>query len=262
MYLNPTFEFPIFKKTFKKTSNKLLSVFIFNQSIKVKNKPVIVFFHGGGFTKSNLTYTQFQHQAHYFSTIGFVAICAEYRTAYDDGFSPIHSIQDAKAAIRWVRQNHKKLGIDPNKIVVSGGSSGGYIALCCALIEKYNHATDNLKISCLPNAFVLFNPGVDFNPLKRLFPKLKENAKDISPIHQKSTGLPPSIIFHGTKDEHIPIQQIKNFCDQMIQNGNQIELIPIEGMGHGFFNYGAYENKPFFATNRYAESFLKKLGYF
>jgi len=255
------FEFPVRKMTYKKTNEKELKLFIFDPIIKEANMPAVIFLHGGGFSKSEWTYTQFQYHAHYFSTMGMVAICVEYRTAYDESFTPIHSIQDAKSAIRWARQNCVDLQIDPNKISVCGGSSGGYMALCCAMIDEFNDQGDDISIDGRPNALVLYNPGVDFAPLTRVYPQLKEIAKAISPLYQIKEELPPSIFLHGTEDKNININQIEHFCNLMEESGNQADLIAFEGMGHGFFNYEAQNHSLFTLTNEYIEKFYKQLNY-
>lgn len=227
------FKFPVKKITYKKINDKELRLFIFEPILKESNKSAVIFLHGGGFSKSEWSYTQFQHHADYFSSIGMVAICVEYRTAYDESFNPIHSIQDAKSAIRWVRQNYVDLQIDSNKIVVCGGSSGGYMALCCSMIEGFNDQEDDLSINSKPNALVLYNPGVDVTPLTRVYPQLKEIAKVISPLYQIKEELPPSLYLHGTEDRNININLIEHFCNLMKLKGNQADLISFEGMGHG-----------------------------
>ena len=49
------------------------------------------------------------------------------------GVTPKECVEDAKSAVRWLRQNAAKLGIDPNRIVAAGGSAGGHIAACTGL---------------------------------------------------------------------------------------------------------------------------------
>ena len=55
----------------------------------------------------------------------------------------------------------RNFGIDPNRIVVSGASAGGHVAAGTALFEEVNEGTDNLDISCRPDALVLFYPVID-----------------------------------------------------------------------------------------------------
>ena len=52
-----------------------------------------------------------------------VSILADYRVKSRNNTQAIYCLKDAKSAIRWVRQNARKIGIDPNRIVASGGSA-------------------------------------------------------------------------------------------------------------------------------------------
>ena len=93
-------------------------------------RPGIVFFFGGGFQFGSVS--QFVPQAAYFASRGMVAARADYRVKSRHGVEPDACVEDAKSAIRWLRQNAAKLGIDSNRIVASGSSSGGYLAACSA----------------------------------------------------------------------------------------------------------------------------------
>lgn len=172
-------------------------------------------------------------------------------------FSPIESIKHAKSAIRWVRAHSSKLGINSDKVVVSGASAGGYLSLCCAMIEQMNSETDDTSISCIPNVVVIFNGGVDAEPLIELFPENKDELVDASPIHQVRSGLHPGLVFHGTHDANIPHEVVKRFVEKAQLLGNEFKLVSFEGKGHGFFNYGNDENKPYRRTLEEMEDFLR-----
>lgn len=120
-------------------------------------RPVIVFFFGGGW--KNGAYTQFVPQAEYFASRGLVAACADYRIESKHKTTPDACVEDAKSAVRWLRGNASKLGIDPDKLIASGGSAGGHLAAATSLVEGFDAADDDKSISCKPNALVLFNPA-------------------------------------------------------------------------------------------------------
>ncbi len=94
-------------------------------------RPGIVFFFGGGW--ENGTIKAFEPQAKYLASRGMVAARADYRVKSRHGVTPKECVDDARSAIRWIRQNAGKLGVDPDKIVASGGSAGGHIAACTTL---------------------------------------------------------------------------------------------------------------------------------
>ncbi len=225
------------------------------------SRPAMIFFHGAGFTNNKVNTSQFQHHASHFSSLGLTTILAEYRPLEIEGlFSPIESLKNAKSVIRWTRENSKKLGINPSKIIAVGASAGGYLCLCSAMIEQFNDPMDNVLVSSKPNAMIILNGGVNSNLLIDLFPELKEPLLVASPVEVVKEGLPPSLFFHGTDDKNIPIENVIDFTDGMQTVGNISKLISFEGLGHGFFNYGNMDNKPYEKILKDTEEFLREIN--
>lgn len=239
---------------------KNLRLFIYKPELPYVNRPAMLFFHGAGFSHNKVNTSQFQQHALHFSSLGLVSILAEYRPLDIEGkFSPIESLKNAKSAIRWVRENSKILGIDADKIIAVGASAGGYLSLCLATIEQFNDINDNLNVSSQPNALILFNGGVNSRVLIDLFPEIKESLVLASPSDQLRTNLPPSLFFHGTEDKNIPIEEIIDFTNRMTLLGNKSILKSFEGLGHGFFNYGNLDNRPYLETINDSELFLREI---
>jgi len=194
-----------------------------------------------------------------------VAISAEYRVKNRHGTTPFECVADGKSAIRWVRANAARLGVNPNKIVAGGGSAGGHVAACTGVIEGLDEENEDRNISSKPNALVLFNPAVDLLSIpkeKRLAERFKNRMKELSPLQHVKNGVPPCIIFHGTVDKTVPFESVERFCAVMKEAGNVCRLVPFEGKGHGFFNYGRdKDNSSFKQTVRAADRFLTSLGY-
>jgi len=162
---------------------------------------------------------------------------AEYRVKQKHGASPFDCVADGKSAVRWVRSNAKELGIDPNFIVASGGSAGGHVAACTGVIEGGENENEDLNVSSLPNAMVLFNPVLDTTETGYGMKKVGQARKtEISPNHQVRSGIVPTILFHGTADKTVPYKNAQTFTRLMKEAGNQCQLESFEGKGHGFFN--------------------------
>ena len=127
-------------------------------------RPAIIFFHGGGWTSGSVV--QFNTQSLALAARGMVAIDVEYRLIPKPPVmdSPRICVEDAKSAIRWVREHAAQLQVDPNKIVGSGGSAGGYLAGAAALVPEWDDPTDDLSVSAKPNALVLFFPAIAADP--------------------------------------------------------------------------------------------------
>jgi acetyl esterase len=227
---------------------------------KIDNKqkyPAIVFFFGGGWNTGNIS--QFEPHANYFSKRGLVCFLVDYRVTSRHKSTPFESLKDAKSAIRYIRQNAATFHIDPSKIIASGGSAGGQLAAAAALIKDYNENSDNLSISCKPNALVLFNPAFDNGPAGVGYERIGDAYKNFSPLHNIEKGAPPTIIFQGTKDNLIPVETVKYYQTVMRKVGSRCELFLYEGKEHGFFNYNKIEN--YKSTVSEADNFLQSLGY-
>jgi len=203
----------------------------------------IVFFGGGGWIAQNPA--QFMHQAVHLAEHGVVAITAAYRTRSQNGTTPFESVKDAKSAVRWMRANAGALGLDPSRIIASGGSAGGHIAACAATVPGLDEDDEDPRISSAPDGLVLFNPaldlaGSDFSlKVHQLLVELGvgSRAEEISPTRHVRPGIVPTVIFHGTDDRLVPFSQAQTFCERMHSAGNRCVLYPAKGQDHGFFNY-------------------------
>lgn len=217
----------------------------------------IVFFFGGGWAGG--TPKQFYQQASALAKKGMVAISAEYRVRSRNNTSPFESVKDARSAIRWVRKHAEKLGIDPNKIVASGGSAGGHIAACTGMDLGEDDDVD-VTVSCIPNALILFNPVLDTS-IARFAERFGEQRKtEVSPVHHVRTAIPPSIVFHGTADDVVPFENAERFQKLMTQAGNDCSLEPYEGKGHGFFN-GSFFRPKAIDTKPYKDTMQKSIEF-
>ena len=195
----------------------------------------IVFFFGGGWTGGNPS--QFYQHAVRFAEKGYVAMSAEYRVRGKHQTSPFECVKDGKSAVRWIRQHAADLGIDPERIVSAGGSAGGHVAACTGVIQGHEEEGEESSISSLPNAMILYNPVIDTTEKGYGIEKVGQDRKtEISPCHHVRPGLPPTLVFHGTKDTTVPFENVERFTKLMNQEGNTCVLVPFNGKGHGFFN--------------------------
>jgi acetyl esterase len=217
--------------------------------------PAIVFFFGGGWVSGDPD--QFQFQAEYLATRGMVAFCPDYRTKSRHSTTPFESVKDAKSAIRYLKIHGEELGIDVNKIVASGGSAGGHLAACTAVIENVNETTDDLTFTSVPMALVLFNPVVDTGKKGYGQEKLAGREFELSPVHHITPNVPVTLIMHGNADTTVPYENVHRFSYLMKQQGNKCTLVGYKKQVHGFFNYSK-SPKYFKKTLKETESFLEE----
>lgn len=242
---------------YKKINGIELKAHIFNSETPSTLKTAIVFFHGGGWVEGSAH--QFDKQARYFMDRGLVSITIDYRIKKRNGTTPFEALQDAKSAIRWIRENAADFNIDPRRIIVAGGSAGGQLAVATAIIENINDPSDNLKMSAIPDALVLFNPVLDTKKWEHLF---KIDLSAISPLQNLSKMLPPTIIFHGTKDKVAPYEVTRKFVKKAQDLGsNNIRLVTYPNRAHSFFNSDSKGNNDFTTTTQETLKFIKELGW-
>ena len=166
---------------YKTVGDVKLHLHIFRPTVKSSRaRPAIVFFFGGGWRGGSPR--QFQHQCRYLASRGMVAMTAEYRIRNLHGTLAHKCVSDGKSAIRWVRANARKLGIDPHRIAAGGGSAGGHVAACTGVLPGFEEKGEDTKIKSVPDALVLFNPAVVLAPTKERQDFL--NAKNLAGNHR------------------------------------------------------------------------------
>jgi acetyl esterase/lipase len=222
-------------------------------------RPAIVFFFGGGWNGG--TPSQFYPHCAYLASRGMVAAVAEYRVKSKHGTSPYECVRDGKSAVRFLRSNAKRLGIDSDRLAAGGCSAGGHVAAATATVTAFNQKDEDTTVSCVPNALVLFNPVYDNGPDGYGQSRVKERWREFSPLHNIRKGIPPAIVFLGTKDKLIPVKTGEKFRDMMRSVGSRSELFLYEDQPHGFFNFGKSNNKFYVQTVTEMDKFLASLGY-
>lgn len=244
-------------QVFKSIDDVTLDVFLFSPSELEKGdkRAALAFFHGGGWESGKPEWGQMQCE--HFSSLGLVCLSFQYRLTTQHDVTPVESIEDAKSAIRWIREHAEDLGIDPNRIVASGYSAGGHLAACTAMIAGFENPDEDHSISSKANAmmfwvtpFMVFKDGWFGQILKG-----KAKIEDCDPYTHVRPGLPPSIIFQGTEDDLVPVGSVKAFAKKMEEAGNRCDLHIYEGQTH--LNWG--DNN--FDVLQKMEKFLESIGY-
>ena len=248
------------EEVYKSIGDVELRLWIYNPTghAATDSRPAIVFFFGGGW--ANGSPAQFENQAKLLAARGMVAITADYRVASRHQVKVDSCLRDAKSALRHVRLNAKRLGIDPNRIAAGGGSAGGHLAAATATVPGFEEPSEIERATSRPNALVLFNPALVF-PASITAERMGVPADDLSPFHHLKRGAPPTIIFHGEADTTVPIGPIKSYRDKAVSLGAKCELVSYPGQTHGFFNHGRGNNEYYDKTTTRMLAFLTGLGY-
>ena len=214
-------------------------------------RPAILFFFGGGW--NNGSPTQFYRQAKHLADRGMIACAAEYRVKSRDGVQPDSCVMDAKSAMRYLREHASKWNINPHRIAASGGSAGGHLAATTATLTNLNDPQDDLSVSAIPNALILFNPVLDTSLAGS---RLGDLALRLSPLQNIQPDMPPALIMHGTADKTVPHSQAVDFQHAMQEQEHRCEVKLYERMPHGFFNHTKYDE-----TIEELTAFLRSLNW-
>ncbi|WP_375437169.1 alpha/beta hydrolase [uncultured Hymenobacter sp.] len=236
-----------------------LHLFLPEASVDSRPKPTIVFFHGGSWSEGKPDW--FFGTCAGYARRGWVACAVEYRVLARHNTLPFAAVMDAKSAIRWLRQHAEELQIDTARIVASGNSAGGHLALATALATNCNEKTDDLRWSAKPNA-LLVNAGVyDLTTATNAWisKHLKDKAqvRSISPVHLVGPGLPSMLLVHGTEDKNVAFATAEAFRQAATQAGNVVEFEALDGAEHFIWYNPRFAGR---IAERHA-AFLKKLGY-
>jgi acetyl esterase/lipase len=259
------------EEAYKTVGETRLRLWIFSPepAANAQPRPAIVFFFGGGWSSG--TPGQFAPHAKLLRARGMVAILADYRVATRHQVKADACVRDAKSALRYVRANARRLGIDPNRIAAGGGSAGGHLAAATAAVRGFEEPGEDLAVSSQPNALVLFNPvlvlgavaGAELpqDPIRLDAKRFGVPPAELSPYHQLQRNGPPTLIFHGEADTTVPIASIELYRERAVSLGIACELVRYPGQTHGFFNYGRGNNEFFEKTTARMVAFLDQLGY-
>ncbi len=192
------------------------------------SRPAILFFHGGAWQRGSPS--QFFPQCRVLARLGYVCISAGYRVAERDGTRPEAAVDDARAAWHYLRAHAARLGIDSRRIALGGGSAGGHLAALLATGQPGCAAPVDAA------ALILFNPMLDLSPGRPDHGYVAHDWRNLSPLHQLSTALPPALILLGDSDPELSEASAAAFCARARALGTDCRLDVAPGQGHGFFN--------------------------
>ncbi len=211
-----------------------------------KPTPVIINIHGGGW-KSGSKDTQGGFSP--FFKAGFAVANMEYRMS-DQAKAPA-AIEDTRCMLVYLINNAKKLNIDPNKIIIMGGSAGGHLALMGGLLgndhrfDKNCLGTENIKVAAIIDKYGIMDVwdwtyGPDHkssSPALWLGENVKSEAfiKTVSPITYVTKNSPPIFIVHGDADPTVPYRQSVELYKKLQELGVKSEFFTVSGGLHGKF---------------------------
>ena len=216
----------------------------------LKNRPGVIIIHGGGWVNGKKE-TVVERFCVPFLEHGFVVANVEYRLA-SAAIAPA-AVNDVLNAAKWFQDHAAQYKVDPKKIVVSGGSAGGHLALMVGMVPEGTDLGPVTKIAAIVNFYGITDvadqlSGPNMRPYAVTWvpdlPDRLEIAKHVSPMTYVRKGLPPVLTLHGDVDQTVPYEHGVKLTNALKQAGNKAELITVTGGKHGFTNEQAAELWP------------------
>ncbi len=238
--------------------------------------PAVIYFHGGGWVAGEKERDVLDLLP--YLSLGWVVANVEYRLA---GNTPAPAaVEDCRCALHWIAARARQFGIDTSRIVLTGGSAGGHLALMTGMLPEnsvFDHQCPTndsirwtsgteppIRIAAIVNwygitdvAELLNGPNAKhyaiewFGSLKNR----KELAEELSPLTYVRPGLPAIISIHGDKDDVVPYEQATRLHAALDKAGVPNQLVTIHGGKHDGFNRQEMTD-----SFRSIRSFLRKCG--
>lgn len=204
------------------------------------NRPGVLVIHGGGWTHGNRTGVLDSYVRRYVEK-GFVVANIEYRLA--KAAPAPAAVEDAIHAANWFVENAKVYGVDPKRIVVTGGSAGGHLALMVGMVNKGARLGKPVKVRAVVNFYGITDVDDQLHPPNQRDyavawlpdqPGRLELARRVSPITYVRRDLPPILTIHGDADDTVPYVHGARLTKALTDAGAVAEMISVPGGKHGF----------------------------
>lgn len=225
-----------------------------------EKKPAVLYFPGGGFTSAD--HEKFLEMRYALARAGYVVAACEYR-AVPNKFPAL--LEDAKAAVRWMRAHASEFGVDANRIGLLGDSAGGYVVQMAgatngeknwdvgdfkevssdvqAVVSIYGISdlttigegigNENVHASAAVTEALLLN-GPAFKDFAGASVNADpQKAKAASPIGHFDGTEPPFLLMHGSGDKVVSPLQSKKMFEALQNKKVEAEYVLVRGAEHG-----------------------------
>ncbi len=214
--------------------------------------PTVIYIHGGGWVNGVKESVILQTLP--YLEMGWAAVNVEYRLAKVSR-APA-AVEDCRCALRWVVNHAKQYNIDPEKLVVTGGSAGGHLALMTGMLTEAAGLDNNCPeqgpephVAAIVNWYGITDVAdLLEGPNRKLYavawlgsaPNREEIARRVSPLTYVRKGLPPIMSIQGDADPTVPYSHSVRLHQALDQAGVPNQLFTVPGGKHGGFTEEEY----------------------
>jgi acetyl esterase/lipase len=234
-------------QTYGTANNIALHLDVWRNTAVQSPNATLMYIHGGGWIIGDKAGADTMLLP--YLRLGWNVVNVEYRLG-GQSLAPA-AVQDVRCALRWMVRNAKTYNIDPARIIVSGHSAGGHLALMvgmlppgtdmdsacpgdeplsvAAVVDWYG-ITDVNDLLSGPHLQTYAGAWIGPQPLK------DQLARSVSPLTYVRKGLPPIIMIHGDQDPTVSYSQSVALNAALLKTHNMHELVTISGGKHGSFS--------------------------
>lgn len=214
------------------------------------NHPLVLYIHGGGWvgghTRHSGALADFPKVLASLAAEGFTVASLEYRLSGEAKFPA--QLQDAKAALRFLKDHAAQYHIDPTRVGIWGGSAGGHLTALTALTCHDTRLDPNAAKDMCATAAVTWYGVFDFgkmaaskeaqSPVATLLdcggPCTDDKIAAASPVTYIDAKDPPFLLIHGDDDKTVPVEQSHIAEAKFKAAGVSVQSIYIPGVDHSF----------------------------
>jgi len=205
--------------------------------------PAVIIVHGGGFVGGTSRNGSEAYCADFLTPAGYAVFSTNYRLAPAATLKDM--VADVQRAIGWVTAHAAQYNVDPKKIVLLGGSAGGYLSNMAGLKARHGELAAVVTLYGISDLAAMGKPeDMEKHRLLGDAPVTPDSLLSASPITYVGPGEPPFLLIHGDHDESVPFQQSVNLRDALQVMGDKVELIRIPAGIHGTWTWHALPDVP------------------
>jgi len=216
--------------------------------------PGVILIHGGGWAMGSKDDFRWLTRKLPLEGQGYVVFAVNYRLTSDGRSRWPDQLDDVQRAVRWVRSQAERYGVDPERIGAVGGSAGGMLATFLGLVETQEpddpelapHSSRVQAVATLAGpvdladeSFLAEGPG---DWVRGLVAKLLEGPEETleerrhaaSPIHEVREGAAPFLILHGELDDIVPVAHGQRLHEALTEVSTPSQLVVFPDEGHAF----------------------------
>jgi acetyl esterase/lipase len=233
-------------------------------------RPAVVLIHGGGWTSFDKS--TMHTMGMFLARSGFVAFSVDYRLFHEKENLWPAQLDDVQRAVRWIRANAAKYGVDPQHVGAFGHSAGAQLAALLGMedtrdnsdpaLAKYSSKVQAVVDVSGPTDFTTHKDPEDVGFLTAFFGGDYTHAaktwQDASPVFHAAKGVAPFLIVHGTQDQSVPLGQAQELVDKLKQAGAEVKFVTVEDV-HTFRTPDA-RRRLAFETREFLVQYLRPGG--